>query len=76
ESVADVDEFRTLLRDNRQELFVHGFVAKMLTYALGRGLTLADRPVVDDLVETLKQNEYRMADLIVAIVKSKPFNLP
>ena len=76
DSVAGADDFRVWLRKDRQELFVRGFVRKMLTYALGRGLTLADRPVVDELVESLKRNEYRMSDLIVAIVKSRPFNLP
>lgn len=75
DTVADADQFRRLVREGRQDLFVRGFVRKLLIYALGRGLTLADRPVVDELVASLKRNEYRMADLIVEIAKCRPFNL-
>jgi len=45
----------------------------MLTYATGRGMERADNCVIDALVEDLKKDGYKMQDLIVAIVKSEPF---
>ena len=70
DTVEDADQFRKLMREGRQELFVRGFARKLLTYALGRGLTAADRPVVDELDASLKRNEYRMAVVYVPIGKN------
>ena len=67
------DALRKLLRAERQDLFCRGFVEHLLTYALGRGLTLADRPTVDALTRSLEENGYRMSNLIVEIASSKPF---
>ena len=53
---------------------VEGFEnAKMLGYALGRGLTLEDECVVEQLVDRLRQEDYRAHALILGIVESIPF---
>ena len=45
----------------------------MLTYALGRGVELSDRPAVRLIVDRLRKNGYRMQELILGIVESEPF---
>jgi len=45
----------------------------MLTYALGRELTLADEPAVTEIVNTLTAKKASLRDLIQAIVTSTPF---
>lgn len=46
---------------------------KMLTYALGRGLEYYDRCAVDDICQTLVRSQDRFSAMILAIVKSDPF---
>ncbi len=69
---ANPSELRKLLL-SKSELFARCFTEKMLTYATGRGMERADNCVIDALVEDLKKDGYKMQDLIVAIVKSEPF---
>ena len=58
---------------SRKEEFTRSLAEALLTYALGRGLSLADRCVVDDTVLEVEQNEYRFSSMIVAIVTSDAF---
>jgi mono/diheme cytochrome c family protein len=58
---------------DRKELFVRNLTAKMLGYALGRGLTLQDSCTVDRIVTELRENDYRAQKLIELIVLSVPF---
>ena len=58
---------------SRKDQFVRHLAAKMLGYALGRGLTLEDECVVEQLVDRLRQEEYRSHALILGIVESIPF---
>ena len=48
-------------------------VEKLFTYALGRGPSFGDRQTIDRLSHKLKNNGYKLGDLIVGIVKSEPF---
>ena len=57
----------------RQDKFARAFSTKLLTYALGRPVGYTDHEVVDSLTATLKQNDYRIQPLILAIVASEPF---
>lgn len=59
--LADEDRFLACLAD------------KLLVYALGRGLTPADRPVRDRLVADLRRDGYTLRGLIAGIVTSEPF---
>jgi hypothetical protein len=64
------------LRDilkSKQSDFRKCLSEKMLTYALGRGLEYYDRCVVDDICQALARNQDRFSTMIVAIVKSDPF---
>lgn len=57
----------------RKDLVIRNLASKMLGYALGRGLTLKDSCVVDDIVAQVKANDYSARTLIEAVVLSVPF---
>jgi hypothetical protein len=57
----------------RKDAFIHNFTAKMLGYALGRGLTNEDYCTVVGIVDQLKKNDYNSQTLILEIVRSIPF---
>ncbi len=71
ETLAD---FREVL-SSRQEAFVTTVTEKLLTYALGRGLTHHDAPVVRQIVREAKDNDYSWSSLILEIVRSTPFQM-
>jgi mono/diheme cytochrome c family protein len=55
------------------DLFRKNLAEKMLTYALGRGLEYYDKCAIDDTVKSLKSDGDRFSALILAVVKSDPF---
>ena len=60
---------------NRPEQFVTTLTERLLIYALGRGVEYYDAPVVRSLVRESKKQDYRFSDVILGIVKSKPFQM-
>jgi hypothetical protein len=49
---------------------------KLLTYAVGRGLTYHDAPAVRRIVREAGRQDYRFSSgLIVGIVQSEPFQM-
>ena len=72
--VNSTKEFREALLSQGDEV-VRTVAEKLLTYALGRGLTYHDAPLVRQLVHTLRQNDYRWSPLLVGIVKSPQFQM-
>jgi mono/diheme cytochrome c family protein len=67
-------ELKVILK-NKKKLFVHNLVEKMLTYALGRGVTHHDRCNVDAMASTVAANDYRFSAVITAVVQSDPFRM-
>jgi hypothetical protein len=65
---------RSVLLQN-SEPFVRGTVEKLMTYALGRELDARDQPTVREIMRATEANRYRFWDLIIAIVKSVPFEM-
>jgi mono/diheme cytochrome c family protein len=57
----------------KADLFRRNLSEKMLTYALGRGLEYYDRCAVDDIVTGLKNGDDHFAAMMIAVVKSDPF---
>jgi hypothetical protein len=57
----------------RPTVFVQTLTQKLMTYALGRGLTTADMPVVRRIVK--ESDAYRVNSLIVKIALSEPFRM-
>jgi len=66
------EELRAILRADHQA-FEHCLAAKLLTYALGRGLERYDKRTVSAIVSRLPEHEYRFSGLILEIVRSLPF---
>ncbi|MGH9656970.1 MAG: DUF1588 domain-containing protein [Bryobacteraceae bacterium] len=66
------DELKAVLMQ-RKDLFLRNLAGKMLGYALGRGLTLADSCTVEQIVDKVRDNNYSAQTLIEAIVLSVPF---
>ena len=60
---------------SRPEGFVTTLTEKLLTYALGRGLELADGPVVRSVVRGAGRDDYRFSSVIIGVVKSSPFRM-
>jgi hypothetical protein len=46
-----------------------------MVYALGRGLTAEDMPVVRKIVRDGRQEQYRFRALLLGIVTSAPFQM-
>ena len=58
-----------------QDRYVHTFVSKMLTYALGRQLTYRDEPAIRRIVREAAPSGYRWSAIIRGIVSSTPFQM-
>ena len=66
-------ELKALL-STAQDKIARTLCRKMLAYALGRSLEYYDEPVINQLLATLKANEYRIQHLVLAIAESYPFS--
>ena len=65
---------RRVLLERRDE-FVETLAAKLLTYAIGRGLESYDQPAVREIRRRVEAADYRFSALVSAIVDSVPFRL-
>jgi hypothetical protein len=65
-------ELRAILR-KQQGAFARCLAEKLFTYALGRGIERHERRAVTSIVRNLDRNDYRFSALVLAIVRSDPF---
>jgi hypothetical protein len=68
----DVDEFKRLLLAEL-DAFNHTFIEKLATYALRRGMSYDDRDELKAIASASKAADYRVKDIIVALVTSELF---
>lgn len=73
EAFKDHAELRRILAESHAQDFARTLSEKLLTYALGRGLEWYDRPTMQQLQQQLSQADFRFSELVLAIVKSVPF---
>lgn len=73
ESFSGAAELVEVLLKTKRDQFVRCLSEKMLTYALGRGLRYEDQCAVNQITKRLAENDYRMRELIYAIIDSDPF---
>ncbi|MFK8112620.1 MAG: DUF1588 domain-containing protein, partial [Rubripirellula sp.] len=59
----------------RPQLFAGVLVEKLLTFALGRGVSHNDGPAVRDIVAASEVQEFRFSSIIEGIVVSPPFRM-
>ena len=64
-----------LLLTKYQDDFVRTATEKLLTYALGRGVEYYDYPAIRAIDREAARDHYRISSLILAIVKSTPFQM-
>ena len=64
---------RDVMTGPKREEFATTVAEKLLTYGLGRGLEYYDQPAVRSILRECGAQDYRMRDLIQAIVMSTPF---
>lgn len=58
---------------DREDQFLGTLASKLLTFACGRELGLADQPAVQGVVADMKRNQYTLRSLLKSIVASEPF---
>ncbi len=73
QTLAGMDGLKRLLLEQRQDQFAAALVHKLLTYALGRPLSFADRADVEMIAATVRQQGDGLATLLEAIVTSDRF---
>ena len=59
---------------NRSDAYVTNFTSKLLTYALGRGLTASDMPTVRKIIHDAGE-DHRFESIVLNIAKSAPFQM-
>ena len=64
-----------LLLTKYEDDFVRTATEKLLTYALGRGVEYYDSPAIRAIDREAARDHYRISSLILAIVKSTPFQM-
>ena len=57
----------------RRDAFLRQFCRKFLGYALGRGTQLSDDPLLEEMEQTLKNNDYRFSAVLETVVGSRQF---
>jgi hypothetical protein len=67
------EELKASLKATRKALFVRNLAERLLAYALRRGVEYYDQPAVKQLIEELEARDGRATALVVAVVRSYPF---
>ena len=71
--VDGVAELQKFILSNRRDQFAHAICSKVLTYALGRSLSLEDEILVNELKDKFVKERFRLSGLIENIVLSETF---
>jgi hypothetical protein len=61
------------IKTERQQEFVQNLCRKFLGYALGRSVSLSDQILLDEMEQTLVENDYRFSVLFEVVVRSPQF---
>ena len=68
-----LDGLRSYLLERRRDDFLNQFSRKLLGYALGRGVQLSDKPLLESMLVQLKTHDDHVSTAIELIVASKQF---
>lgn len=71
--ISGLADLQKYLLNERREQFSKALVTKLLTYALGRSVELADEPLIEELAAEFAKDEYRLSGLMGKIVMSRSF---
>jgi Protein of unknown function (DUF1592)/Protein of unknown function (DUF1588)/Protein of unknown function (DUF1587)/Protein of unknown function (DUF1585)/Protein of unknown function (DUF1595)/Planctomycete cytochrome C len=70
-----LDGLRTYLLTKKRDVVLRLFCRRLLGYALGRSVTLSDEPLLDEIMTNMKNNDGRLVNVVLAIVKSPQFRM-
>lgn len=70
---AGLDGLRSYLLTTRREAFLRQFCRKLVGYALGRGVQLSDKPLIDSMVAQLQSGDDHVGNVIDLIIRSPQF---
>jgi hypothetical protein len=73
EEFSDIAGLKNVLADERRDDFYRCLSEKILTYAIGRGPEYFDAVTIDALMKERSEGEGTLKDLVVAIIRSAPF---
>lgn len=68
-----VEDLLRYLSDKREADFVNNLCSKLLSYALGRSLSLSDRPLIEQMQTEVAGDDDRFGKLVETIVTSPQF---
>ncbi|MDA0832614.1 MAG: DUF1592 domain-containing protein [Planctomycetota bacterium] len=68
-----IDGLRRYLLEQRRDDVLRQFCQKLLGYALGREVQLSDEPLLDEIQQSLAENDYRFSVVVEKIVLSRQF---
>jgi hypothetical protein len=69
-----VDALKQYILKEKNEQFTRALVRHLLRYALGRSLSFTDRAAIDEIVEQVEQDGYRLQGLLRAMITSPVFS--
>jgi hypothetical protein len=69
---SNIDDYRKLILDDRDQI-VRNMVEKMTIYATGADIQFADREVIEDIVDRLRNGNSGLRSLIHEVVQSRMF---
>lgn len=70
-AVHGMDDLKILLREKYTEDFARSFSSALMSFAIGRPLTYRDDDQLSEVTEHFQQHDYRMDELIKAIVSQR-----
>jgi len=68
----DLSEFRAGLLEQKDRL-ARSITEALISYGLGRHVEFSDQQAIEEILKTSKQNDYRIGDLVYAIVRHPVF---
>jgi hypothetical protein len=71
-SFAGVEGLRTYLTEHKED-FARTLSAKLLSYALGRGIEYYDQPAIRKIAREAAAKDYRWSSVILGVVNSPSF---
>ena len=72
-SINDINDLKSYLLTSEKRRFSRALVSRLLEYSTGREISFADRNDIEKLTDQFESDEYRLRDLIAAIVQSEIF---
>jgi len=71
--ISGVEALKDYLLKHDRARFSRAIVTKVLAYSIGRSPEFSDTDTIDRLAAQFAEHDYRLSDLIVAIVQSDAF---